>query len=176
MVDKQHSGEQANLLRRPGIGEQLLSAGGHLGIALPNELARAQALVEILCAAAQVDDELDPDEGEAIDVQLRPLLGLEVLPPGLPRHVPTFTPLHPALGQTAPRIHHPHPVHKKRPSTMSGDGNRAFATLMPNHHKMAIDMADVLLKSGSNAELKAIAAKMKAAQQDEIKQLEPFTR
>ena len=54
--------------------------------------------------------------------------------------------------------------------------DKDFATMMSMHHKMAIDMADVLLKSGSNAKLKAIAAKMKATQQDEIKQLERFTR
>ena len=64
----------------------------------------------------------------------------------------------------------------KAPMPMSGDVDKDFATMMSMHHKMAIDMADVLLKSGSNAKLKAIAAKMKATQQDEIKQLERFTR
>ena len=64
----------------------------------------------------------------------------------------------------------------KSPMPMSGDVDKDFATMMSMHHKMAIDMADVLLKSGSNAKLKAIAAKMKATQQDEIKQLERFTR
>ena len=65
---------------------------------------------------------------------------------------------------------------QKAPMAMSGDVDKDFATMMSMHHKMAIDMADVLLKSGSNAKLKAIAAKMKATQQDEIKQLERFTR
>ena len=65
---------------------------------------------------------------------------------------------------------------QKKPMAMSGDVDKDFATMMSMHHKMAIDMADVLLKSGSNAKLKAIAAKMKATQQDEIKQLERFTR
>ena len=65
---------------------------------------------------------------------------------------------------------------QKKPMPMSGDVDKDFATMMSMHHKMAIDMADVLLKSGSNAKLKAIAAKMKATQQDEIKQLERFTR
>ena len=65
---------------------------------------------------------------------------------------------------------------QKAPMAMSGDVDKDFATMMSMHHKMAIDMADVLLKSGSNAKLKAIAAKMKATQQDEIKQLGRFTR
>ena len=65
---------------------------------------------------------------------------------------------------------------QKAPMAMSGDVDKDFAIMMSMHHKMAIDMVDVLLKSGSNAELKAMAAKMKVAQQEEIKQMEPFTR
>lgn len=64
----------------------------------------------------------------------------------------------------------------KAPMPMSGDVDKDFATMMTMHHQMAIEMADVLLASGSNAELKAMAAKMKTAQQDEIKQLQPFTQ
>lgn len=113
MADKQHSGEQASLLHRPGIGERLVSAGGHLGIELPKELARAQALAEVLCAAAQVDDELDPDEGEAIDVELRTLLGLEALPPELARHVRTFSRSRFELVDTLTRLRLSDLVHKK---------------------------------------------------------------
>ena len=65
---------------------------------------------------------------------------------------------------------------QKAPVPMSGDVDKDFATMMTVHHQMAIDMADVLLASGTSAELKAMAAKMKAAQQGEIKQLEPFTK
>ena len=65
---------------------------------------------------------------------------------------------------------------QKKPMPMSGDVDKDFAAMMSIHHQMAIDMADVLLESGSNAELKAMAAKMKAAQQEEIKQLEPYTK
>ena len=65
---------------------------------------------------------------------------------------------------------------QKAPMPMSGDVDKDFATMMSMHHQMAIDMADVLLKSGSNSELKAMAAKMKTAQQEEIRQLEPYTR
>lgn len=65
---------------------------------------------------------------------------------------------------------------QKAPMTMTGDVDKDFATMMSMHHQMAIDMADVLLKSGSNPDLKAMAAKMKAAQQEEIRQLEPYTK
>ena len=64
----------------------------------------------------------------------------------------------------------------KSPMPMSGDVDKDFAAMMTVHHQMAIDMADVLLESGSNAELKAIAVKMKAAQQEEIKQMEQYTK
>ena len=37
-------------------------------------------------------------------------------------------------------------------------------------------MADVQIKSGSNARLKAMARKMKAAQQSEIKQLASYSK
>ena len=65
---------------------------------------------------------------------------------------------------------------QKKPMPMSGDVDKDFAAMMSIHHQMAIDMADVLLESGSNAELKAMAVKMKAAQQEEIKQLEQYTK
>ncbi len=64
----------------------------------------------------------------------------------------------------------------KSPMPMSGDVDKDFAAMMTVHHQMAIDMADVMLKSGSNAELKAMAARMKAEQQEEIKQLAPYTK
>ena len=64
----------------------------------------------------------------------------------------------------------------KAPMAMTGNVDQDFAAMMSMHHQMAIDMADVMLKSGSNAELKAMAAKMKAAQQEEIKQLAPYTK
>lgn len=87
MVDEHHG----KLASRPGLGERLLSGGGHLGIDLANELPRAQALAEVLCGAAQADDELDPDESDAILAELRTLLGVETLPPELARHVRTFS-------------------------------------------------------------------------------------
>lgn len=64
----------------------------------------------------------------------------------------------------------------KSPMPMSGDVDKDFAAMMTLHHQTAIDMADVMLKSGSNAQLKAMAAKMKAEQQEEIKQLAPYTK
>jgi uncharacterized protein (DUF305 family) len=57
---------------------------------------------------------------------------------------------------------------------MTGDVDRDFAGMMSKHHQQAIDMVDVLLEHGDNAELKAMARKMKAAQQQEIKDLARF--
>jgi hypothetical protein len=57
-----------------------------------DDIPRAQALAEILCGAAQVDDELDPDEALAVGDALRSLLGLTTLPPEVERHVRSFKP------------------------------------------------------------------------------------
>lgn len=54
------------------------------------DIARAQALAEILCGAAQIDGELDPDEAVAVDAELKSLLKLDALPPDLQRHVRSF--------------------------------------------------------------------------------------
>lgn len=55
-----------------------------------DDLPRARALADILCGAAQVDDELDPDELAALHAELCALLGLSALPPELERHVRNF--------------------------------------------------------------------------------------
>ena len=62
------------------------------------------------------------------------------------------------------------------PMPMSGNVDRDFATMMTMHHQQAIKMADVMLKHGRNAELKALASKMKSDQQAEIKRMAPYTR
>ena len=54
------------------------------------DIARAQALAEILCGAAQIDGELDPDEAVAVDAELKSLLELDALPEALARHVRLF--------------------------------------------------------------------------------------
>jgi uncharacterized protein (DUF305 family) len=53
----------------------------------------------------------------------------------------------------------------------SGDVDKDFATMMAAHHDMAIKMVDVELKSGKNAELKAMAQKMKEDQTKEKAEL-----
>lgn len=65
---------------------------------------------------------------------------------------------------------------QEMPMTMTGDVDRDFATMMTAHHQQAIKMVDVLLKYGKNAQLKAMATKMKADQQQEVKELAPFTK
>ncbi len=64
----------------------------------------------------------------------------------------------------------------KMPMKMTGNVDKDFAIMMTMHHQQAIKMADVHIKHGSNAQLKAMARKMKTAQQGEIKQLAPYTK
>lgn len=64
----------------------------------------------------------------------------------------------------------------KMPMKMSGNVDKDFAAMMTMHHRQAVRMADVLIKHGRSAELKAMARKMKAAQQAEIKQMAPYTK
>jgi predicted outer membrane protein len=60
------------------------------------------------------------------------------------------------------------------PST--GNVDKDFATMMTLHHQMGIRMMDVMIKRGHNPQLKALAESMKTAQQDEIRQMTPFTQ
>lgn len=57
------------------------------------------------------------------------------------------------------------------PMSTTGDVDRDFASMMTMHHRTAIKMIDVLQQYGQSADLKALAAKMKADQQEEIKKM-----
>lgn len=63
----------------------------------------------------------------------------------------------------------------KMPMKMTGNVDTDFATMMTMHHQQAIQMSDVLLKYGKSPELRALAQKMKASQQEEIKVMAPYT-
>lgn len=65
---------------------------------------------------------------------------------------------------------------QKMPMPMSGDVDKDFAAMMTMHHQQAIEMSEVLLKHGRDPELKALAERMKQAQQKEIADLAPFKR
>lgn len=65
---------------------------------------------------------------------------------------------------------------QKMSMPMSGNVDSDFASMMTMHHEKAIKMSDVLLKHGTDERLKAMARKMKAAQQKEIKELAPFKK
>ena len=60
------------------------------------------------------------------------------------------------------------------PMSMTGNVDTDFATMMTMHHQQAIRMADVLIKYGKNAELRALAQKMRSDQQEEIRQMAPY--
>ena len=55
-------------------------------------------------------------------------------------------------------------------STMTAGPDHMYAMMMPMHHEGAIKMAEEEIANGSNAEMKAIAQRMKAAQEAEIQQ------
>ena len=54
----------------------------------------------------------------------------------------------------------------------SGDTDHDFAMMMKMHHQGAIDMAQMELKSGKDAKLKAMAQRIIDAQQKEIKEFD----
>lgn len=85
-------------------------------------------------------------------------------------------PAHSMGGQSAGsmELHRVMSDNRNMPMTMSGDVDKDFASMMSMHHQQAIKMADVLLKHGRDAQLKALAQRMKDEQQKEIKELAPF--
>lgn len=64
----------------------------------------------------------------------------------------------------------------KMPMKMSGNVDKDFATMMTMHHQQAVKMSDIYIKHGNNAQLKALARKMKTDQQAEIRQMAPYTK
>lgn len=64
---------------------------------------------------------------------------------------------------------------KARPMPMTGDVDKDFATMMTRHHQTAFKMSDALLKYSKNDGLRALASQMKAAQQEDIRKMKPYT-
>ncbi|MEN3369805.1 MAG: hypothetical protein V7609_1948 [Verrucomicrobiota bacterium] len=56
------------------------------------------------------------------------------------------------------------------------DFDKAFLQMMPQHHHMAVEMAEQVEKKGTHPELKELAAKMAKDQQEEIKQLKSWAQ
>lgn len=59
---------------------------------------------------------------------------------------------------------------------LSGDVDHDFATLMRRHHQSGIEMAEMQLKEGKDAELKKIAQKIKDGQKKEIEALDRWLK
>ncbi len=57
---------------------------------------------------------------------------------------------------------------------MTGDPDHDFAMMMRMHHQGAVEMADLEIKQGKNAPTKALATKIKAANEQEIKEMTQF--
>nr|WP_207366855.1 DUF305 domain-containing protein [Fibrella rubiginis]MBO0939331.1 DUF305 domain-containing protein [Fibrella rubiginis] len=57
---------------------------------------------------------------------------------------------------------------------LTGDPDRDFAMMLKMHHQSAVEMADMEVKQGKNAQVKALASKIKASNQKEIRELDQF--
>lgn len=57
---------------------------------------------------------------------------------------------------------------------MTGDADHDFAMMLKMHHQSAVEMADLESKQGKNAQVKALASKIKASNQKEIGELTQF--
>ncbi len=57
---------------------------------------------------------------------------------------------------------------------MTGDTDRDFAEMMKVHHQGAIDMAELELKNGKDAKMRAMAKRIVSAQQKEIKEFDQW--
>jgi uncharacterized protein (DUF305 family) len=57
---------------------------------------------------------------------------------------------------------------------MSGETDRDFAEMMKVHHQGAIDMAELELKNGKDAKMRAMAKRIISAQQKEIKEFDQW--
>lgn len=55
---------------------------------------------------------------------------------------------------------------------MTGDVDRDFASMMQDHHRQAIEMADIVIANGDDEALIAMARKMKETQAAEIVELQ----
>lgn len=57
---------------------------------------------------------------------------------------------------------------------MTGDPDHDFAMMLKMHHQGAVEMADLEIKQGTNARVKALASSIKMTNQKEIKELNQF--
>ena len=58
--------------------------------------------------------------------------------------------------------------------TMTGDTDKDFAMMMRMHHQTAVEMAQMQLAHGKNAEMNAMAKKIVASQNKEITQFDSW--
>jgi uncharacterized protein (DUF305 family) len=90
---------------------------------------------------------------------------------------PRKAPARPLLQETgSAQLHRIMVDASKQSVPVTGNVDKDFATMMTLHHQMGIRMMDVMIQRGHNPQLKALATSMKAAQQDEIRQMTPFAQ
>ena len=86
----------------------------------------------------------------------------------------------PAIAQTTDFSKAYMAVHEKMMKDMmmspSGDADKDFAMMMKMHHQQALDMAKIELEHGKSPEMKAMAARIIAAQKKEIAELDQWMK
>lgn len=65
-------------------------------------------------------------------------------------------------------------MNKMMSMKMTGDPDHDFAMMLKMHHQSAVEMADMEIRQGKNAQVKALASKIKAGNQKEVKELDRF--
>jgi uncharacterized protein (DUF305 family) len=65
-------------------------------------------------------------------------------------------------------------MNKMMSMNMTDDPDHDFAMVLKMHHQSAVKMADLEIRQGKNAPVKALASKIKAGNQKEIQALDRF--
>lgn len=78
------------------------------------------------------------------------------------------------MGNMEMKTHMMKSMQNMQSMTMTGNADRDFAMMMRMHHQSGVEMAQMQLAQGKNAEMNALAKKIVAAQTKEIAQLDQW--
>ncbi len=124
-------------------------------------LLAAGAVLPLLCASASAQMPMTHQPAASQDPHA-PMAPAAPTPPGAPAAQGADSPASQALMAAMQRMN------TNMNGPMTGDPDRDFVMMMLPHHQGAIDMARVELKWGEDAQLRALAREIIAAQTKEI--------
>jgi uncharacterized protein (DUF305 family) len=78
------------------------------------------------------------------------------------------------MGATDMKAHMMKSMHDMQNMTMTGNADKDFAMMMRMHHQCGVEMAQMQLANGKNAEMKTMATKIIASQKKEIAQFDTW--